>query len=285
MPFSGTKKSPLISIPFLKKRLRRITALGLHNLTVYEFNFTVHFTLHRNENTVAFYTSESVVNQRKNEVNKDNNSLWLEMFGYEFTDTDEKNNIQENYTKFVLIDKKKRISLTKSYNKLSIIRMYNIIHAIRTEKQASLVYLQRLQKCVDENNDYLAKIKERESRQLRIENLKKYLHFQIYLYQQRLNAYQEKQKSIEERKNQLNHNLSQLTIQQEVIHLYNNNLNQSKFTLQHLTQVISYRQKEIMNEIYHYIYPIENDNQNEYYIANIKLLQAGIKIYQSVLCL
>ncbi|CAF2374525.1 unnamed protein product [Rotaria sp. Silwood2] len=67
MPFSGTKKSPLISIPFLKKRLRRITALGLHNLTVYEFNFTVHFTLHRNENTVAFYTSESVVNQRSPE--------------------------------------------------------------------------------------------------------------------------------------------------------------------------------------------------------------------------
>ncbi|CAF2374535.1 unnamed protein product [Rotaria sp. Silwood2] len=226
-----------------------------------------------------------IPDEQKNEVNKDNNSLWLEMFGYEFTDTDEKNNIQENYTKFVLIDKKKRISLTKSYNKLSIIRMYNIIHAIRTEKQASLVYLQRLQKCVDENNDYLAKIKERESRQLRIENLKKYLHFQTYLYQQRLNAYQEKQKNIEERKNQLNHNLSQLTIQQEVIHLYNNNLNQSKSTLQHLTQVISYRQKEIMNEIYHYIYPIENDNQNEYYIANSKLLQAGIKIYQSVLCL
>ncbi|CAF4122554.1 unnamed protein product [Rotaria sp. Silwood2] len=224
-----------------------------------------------------------IPDEQKNEVNKDNNSLWLEMFGYEFTDTDEKNNIQENYTKFVLIDKKKRISLTKSYNKLSIIRMYNIIHAIRTEKQASLVYLQRLQKCVDENNDYLAKIKERESRQLRIENLKKYLHFQIYLYQQRLNAYQEKQKSIEERKNQLNPNLSQLTIQQEVIHLYNNNLNQSKFTLQHLTQVISYRQKEIMNEIYHYIYPIENDNQNEYYIANIKLLQADAKIYQSTL--
>ncbi|CAF2388519.1 unnamed protein product [Rotaria sp. Silwood2] len=38
-----------------------------------------------------------------------------------------------------------------------------------------------------------------------------------------------------------------------------------------------------MNEIYHYIYPIENDNQNEYYIANIKLLQADAKIYQSTL--
>ncbi|CAF4804744.1 unnamed protein product [Rotaria sp. Silwood1] len=331
IPFARTKKSPLISIPFLKKRLRRITALGLHNLTVNEFNFTVHFTLHRNETTVAFYTSESVVNQhspewsylkfpttvqclqeffmrvwitssnhsrlfleydihldeslipdeQKNEINKDNNSLWLEMFGYRFTDTDEKTNIQENDVEFISTDKKKRISFTKSYNKLSIIRMNNIIHAIRTEKQASLVYLQRLQAFVDANKDYLSKIRERESRQLHIENLKKYLYFQTYLYQQRLNANQQKQKNIEERKKQLNHNLSQLIVEQEVINLYNNNLNQSKSTLHTLTQIISYRQKEIINEIYHYIYPIDNDNQNEYYIANIKLPQADSKIYQS----
>ncbi|CAF3994108.1 unnamed protein product [Rotaria sordida] len=38
-----------------------------------------------------------------------------------------------------------------------------------------------------------------------------------------------------------------------------------------------------MNEIYHYIYPIDNNNQNEYYIANIKLPQADDKIYQSTL--
>ncbi|CAF3925877.1 unnamed protein product [Rotaria sordida] len=67
MSFSGTKKSPLISVPFLKKRLRRITALGFHNLTVNEFYFTIHFTLHRNENTIAFYISESIVNQRSPE--------------------------------------------------------------------------------------------------------------------------------------------------------------------------------------------------------------------------
>ncbi|CAF3371179.1 unnamed protein product [Rotaria sp. Silwood1] len=124
-------------------------------------------------------------------------------------------------------------------------------------------------------------IRERESRQLHIENLKKYLYFQTYIYQQRLNANQQKQKNIEERKKQLNHNLSQLIVEQEVINLYNNNLNQSKSTLHTLTQIISYRQKEIINEIYHYIYPIDNDNQNEYYIANIKLPQADSKIYQS----
>lgn len=40
-----------------------------------------------------------------------------------------------------------------------------------------------------------------------------------------------------------------------------------------------------MNEIYRYIYPINYDNQNEYYIANIKLPQADDKIYQSPLSL
>ena len=36
----------------------------MYNLTVNELNFTVHFTLHRNEKTVAFYTSELIENQR-----------------------------------------------------------------------------------------------------------------------------------------------------------------------------------------------------------------------------
>jgi hypothetical protein len=51
--------------------------------------------------------------------------------------------------------------------------------------------------------------------------------------------------------------------------------------LRNLIEIITYRQKEIMNEIYRYIYPIRNDNQNEYSIANIKLPQADDKIYQS----
>jgi hypothetical protein len=55
----------------------------------------------------------------------------------------------------------------------------------------------------------------------------------------------------------------------------------SRSILRNLTQIINYRQKEIINQIYHYIYPIENDNQNEYTIANIKLPQADDKIYQS----
>ncbi|CAF1250332.1 unnamed protein product [Adineta steineri] len=331
MALSGVKKSPLISVPFLKKRLRRITAIGLHNLTVNEFNFTVHFTLHRNEKTIAFYTSELVENQRspewsylkfptsvqclqefimrvwitssnhsrlfleydihldnslipddqKNTVNKDNNTLWLEMFGYRFTDNDDENNSELNYDDILFNDKRKRISLAKSYNRLSIIRMINVIHAIRGEKQLSTVNLQRLQTFFDANEDYLSKIKERETRRLRIESLKKYLHFQTYLYQQRSIAYEQKQKFLEERKNQLNNNLSQLSNQQEEIKSYHNYLNQSRIILHKLIQIITYRQKEIMNEMYYHIYPIQKENQNEYSIANIKLPQADDKIYQS----
>jgi len=61
------KKPPLSSLPYMKKRLRRITALGLRNLTVNEFSFSIYFTLHRNEKTVAFYTSETIENQRSPE--------------------------------------------------------------------------------------------------------------------------------------------------------------------------------------------------------------------------
>jgi hypothetical protein len=53
--------------------------------------------------------------------------------------------------------------------------------------------------------------------------------------------------------------------------------------LHNFTQIINFRQKEIINEIYHYIYPIECDNHHEYSIANIKLPQADDKIYQSTL--
>jgi hypothetical protein len=47
------------------------------------------------------------------------------MFGYRFTNDDiDENNIQLNNEDLLLfIDKKKRLSLTKSYNKLSIIRL------------------------------------------------------------------------------------------------------------------------------------------------------------------
>jgi hypothetical protein len=36
-----------------------------------------------------------------------------------------------------------------------------------------------------------------------------------------------------------------------------------------------------MNEIYHYIYPIQTEKENEYSIVNIKLPPADDKIYQS----
>jgi hypothetical protein len=67
MSLAEIKKFPLISLPYLKKRLRRITALGFRNLTVNQLNFSVYFTLHRNEKTAAFYTSQSVANKRSPE--------------------------------------------------------------------------------------------------------------------------------------------------------------------------------------------------------------------------
>ncbi|CAF2937296.1 unnamed protein product [Rotaria sp. Silwood2] len=336
MSFTGIKKSPLISLPFLKKRLRCITVLGLRNLTVNEFNFTVHFTLHRNEKTVAFYTSEPVENQRspewsylkfpisvqclqdfvmrvwitssencrlflehdvhlddslipdeqEDDSQRTNNSLWLEMFGYQFTDNesiiDNQTNVQLNDTGSTIIDKKsKRIHLVKSYSKLSILRMINVIDAIRAKKRASVQCLEHLQTFVDVHEDYLSKIKERESRQLRVESLRQYLQFQTLLYEQHVNANQQKQKIIQERKNHLEQNLLKLVRKQEELNSYINHLNQSKCLLQDLIQVITYRQKDIINEIYRYVYPIVSDKNDEYFIGNIKLPHAEDKIYQT----
>jgi hypothetical protein len=36
--------------------------------------------------------------------------------------------------------------------------MNNVINAIRTEKQISTVYLQRLETCLEANKDYLSKV-------------------------------------------------------------------------------------------------------------------------------
>ncbi|CAF1010872.1 unnamed protein product, partial [Didymodactylos carnosus] len=49
------------------KRLKRITTVSLRNLTLNEFDFFVHFTLHRADNTIAFYTSECMENERNPE--------------------------------------------------------------------------------------------------------------------------------------------------------------------------------------------------------------------------
>ncbi len=48
-----------------------------------------------------------------------------------------------------------------------------------------------------------------------------------------------------------------------------------------LTQLSIYRQKEIINEISRYVYPIVIDKKHEFTIANIKLPQADDRIYQA----
>ena len=64
---------------------------------------------------------------KKDESHRNNNSLWLEMFGYRFTDHESLLNNQKSVqlidVRTVTNDKKpKRIYLVKSYNKLSILR-------------------------------------------------------------------------------------------------------------------------------------------------------------------
>ncbi|CAF0944489.1 unnamed protein product [Adineta steineri] len=331
MSLTGIKKSPLVALPFLKKRLRRITALGFRNLTVNEFNFTIYFTLHRNDKTVAFYTSESVENQRspewsylefpinvqclqdfvirvwiktlnncrlfleydvylddslmpdeqKDDSYINNNSLWLEIFGYRFTDNPSKLKHQKSIQQMTISEKKsKRNLLVKSYNKSSILRMMNVIDAIRAQSRLSIQCLENLQQSVNENEDYFSKIKERETRQLHIENLREYLQCQITIYERQLNINQRRQKLINEKKNRLNQNLLQLVVQQKELNLRINNLNQSKYLLHDLIQLIIFRQKNLISNIYHHIYPITSDNNNEYSIGNIKLPPAEDKSYQ-----
>lgn len=77
--------------------------------------------------------------------------------------------------------------------------MNNIIQAIRNEEQSVLVYSRDLQNYVDEHNDFLSKIKERETRELRIDNLRNHLEYQTDLYEQRLNANQQRKKNLAER--------------------------------------------------------------------------------------
>jgi len=52
---------------------------------------------------------------KKEKVTKGNNTLWLEICGYRFTDNDD--------DEILSVSTKQRISFTKSYNKLSIIRL------------------------------------------------------------------------------------------------------------------------------------------------------------------
>ncbi|CAF4408978.1 unnamed protein product, partial [Adineta steineri] len=131
-----------------------------------------------------------------------------------------------------------------------------------------------------ENEDYFSKIKERETRQLHIENLREYLQCQIAIYERQLHINQRRQKLINEKKNRLNQNLLQLVVQQKELNLRINNLNQSKYLLHDLIQLIIFRQKNLISNIYHHIYPITSDNNNEYSIGNIKLPPAEDKSYQ-----
>lgn len=101
---------------------------------------------------------------------------------------------------------------------------------------------------------------------------------------------------------QLNRALPQIKHQQEEIHVSHQRLIQSRYAcrsvffhvdlsccffslqrsiLHQLIQIIQYRQREIISEISHYIYPITHENQKGFSIANLHLPPAEDKIYQS----
>jgi len=75
-------------------------------------------------NTYFFFI---IFSCKKDDSHGINNILWLEMFGYRFTDNE---SILNNHNNVQLIDiktpianrKSKRINFVKSYNKLSILR-------------------------------------------------------------------------------------------------------------------------------------------------------------------
>lgn len=52
--------------------------------------------------------------------------------------------------------------------------------------------------------------------------------------------------------------------------------------LHDLTQLNIFRQKDIVQEIYHYVFPIVTISNDEYLIGNIKLPHAEDKIYQTL---
>lgn len=329
------KKPPLSSLPYMKKRLRRITALGLRNLTVDEFNFTIYFTLHRNEKTVAFYTSEIIENQRSPEWSylnfplsvqsiqdflmriwvttcnstrlfleydvhlddslmpedqnientfTENDSLWIEMFGYRFSDNENQLTVPIVNLKSNLSEKKSKSQRPdKSYERSSLERIIAVVNDIHETNQLSTDYLNRLQALFDINDNYFSKIKERESRLVRIANLKQLIYTQTSIYERYADSNKIRQKSLNERRYRYEENLLLLLSQQEQLKSFERNLRQSQYFLNDLTKLISFRRIDLIVEIYRYIYPIVRKSKNTYLIANVRLPAIDEKGYTSSL--
>lgn len=124
--------------------------------------------------------------------------------------------------------------------------------------------------------------------------MKQYLLLQVSNYQRRLNSNHYRQKIINEKskqsrfsakknfslkENRLEQNLLQLLNEHEELNLRINQLNQSKCLLHDLTHLIHFRQKDMISEIYHYVYPIVPENKREFSIGNIRLQPAEDKSY------
>jgi hypothetical protein len=81
------------------------------------------------------------------------------------------------------------------------------------------------------------------------------------------------------KENRLEQNLLQLLNQQKELNLLINQLNQSKCLLHDLIHLINFRQKDMISELYRYVYPIIAENKKEFSIGNIRLPPAEDKSY------
>lgn len=146
-----------------------------------------------------------------------------------------------------------------------------------------------------------------------METLRKYLHFQTSVYQQRTISCQQRRMILEERsefrparsakltlslrrksiecqtkstasrtgRDQIVLSLSKsIQVRSKTVETFDTNLLR-RAILRQLTQIIAFRQREVMSDIYRYIYSIHCNANKEYFITNIKLPQADDKVYQS----
>lgn len=184
-------------------------------------------------------------------------------------------------------------------------------------------YLKRLQTLFDANENYFSKIKERESRLVRIANLKQRIYTQISVYERHTDSNTIRQKSLNERSNfsqkkrkKNNQNVffafqristrtkstlftfstrtievsrsksSSITVRQIWFSIWIQNLFVNIFNrclLQDLSKLISFRQTDLITEISRYIYPIIRESKDNYLIANIRLPSIEERGYSSSL--
>lgn len=87
------------------------------------------------------------------------------------------------------------------FNEFEFHRIIAVVNDIHETNRSSTDYLKRLQTLFDANENYFSKIKERESRLVRIANLQQSIYTQISVYERHTDSNKIRQKSLNERRN------------------------------------------------------------------------------------